>query len=37
MIVLTVVFGYLGLRVLRMTDTQWNGNRRAEEPIPAHA
>jgi hypothetical protein len=36
MIVLTVVFGLLGLRILRMTDPQWSGSRYAESPIPAH-
>jgi hypothetical protein len=37
MIVLTVVFGQLGLRILRMTDTQWSGSRQAEMPVAAHA
>ncbi|MFF5288051.1 hypothetical protein [Paractinoplanes globisporus] len=37
MIVLTVVFGLLGWRILRMTDTQWTGVRPVETPIPAHA
>jgi len=37
MAALTVVFGYLGLRILRMTDTQWGGIRQPVPPIPAHA
>ncbi|HEV7708064.1 MAG TPA: hypothetical protein VGP16_07720 [Asanoa sp.] len=37
MIILTVVFGHLGLRILRMTDSQWNGSHHSAVPIPAHA
>lgn len=34
--VLVVVFGYLGLRVLRMTDTEWDGIPAASaQPVPA--
>jgi hypothetical protein len=35
MVILTVVFGYLGLRILRMTDTQWSGSHHGDLPIPA--
>jgi hypothetical protein len=37
MVGLTVVFGYLGLRVLRMTDAEWSGIRHVEARVPAHA
>jgi len=37
MIILTVVFGHLGLRILRMTETEWSGSRHGDVPIPAHA
>jgi hypothetical protein len=37
MVILTVVFGNLGLRILRMTDVQWSGSRYGDVPIPAHA
>jgi hypothetical protein len=37
MIGLTVVFGYLGVRILRMTGTQWSGVRQAGAPVTAHA
>jgi hypothetical protein len=36
MIALTVVFGWLGVRILRMTDTQWTGVPHVEAPVPAH-
>jgi hypothetical protein len=32
---LVVVFGYLGVRVLQMTDAEWDGVRRAAHPEPA--
>ena len=38
LVVVTVVFGYLGARVLRMTDAEWDGVRpavRDEAPVPA--
>ncbi|MEV6490519.1 hypothetical protein AB0M20_18100 [Actinoplanes sp. NPDC051633] len=35
---LAVVFGHLGLRILRMTDAQWGGTPHpATTPVPAHA
>jgi hypothetical protein len=37
MVILTVVFGYLGLRILRMTDIQWFGSHHGDLPTPAHA
>ncbi|MEV4620803.1 hypothetical protein AB0J74_19095 [Asanoa sp. NPDC049573] len=37
MTMLTAVFGYLGLRIVRMTDSQWSGSRHGDVPIPAHA
>jgi hypothetical protein len=37
MVILTVVFGYLGLRILRMTDIQWIGSHHGDIPTPAHA
>ena len=38
LVALTVVFGYLGVRVLRMTDAEWDGARtpaRTGTPVPA--
>ena len=38
LVALSVVFGYLGVRVLRMTDAEWDGVRspaRTDVPVPA--
>jgi hypothetical protein len=38
LIAIVVVFGYLGVRVLQMTDAEWDGvPRTATHPEPAHA
>jgi len=37
MAILAVIFGHLGLRILRMTDNQWSGSSRGDVQIPAHA
>jgi hypothetical protein len=37
MIALTVIFGYLGLRILRMTDMQWGGLPRPAPSVPIHS
>jgi hypothetical protein len=37
LVALTVVFGHLGLRLLRMTDAQWGGVPQPAAPVPAHA
>lgn len=35
--VLAVVFGYLGVRIARMTDREWDGSRTpAPAPVPVH-
>ena len=37
MIALTVIFGHLGLRIVRMTDAQWGGVPRPAPSVSMHA